>query len=201
MTNAAFDALFGGPPREAGDAADAAGDGPGRARSRTSPRRSCCAWRGTLHRETGAREPLPGRRRRAQLRGQRPDPARGAVRGHLDPARRGRCRRGAGRRAARPGTSSRASPRKTATASDAMQGGSTSGPRTRNEEIERFLDERRTRRTCGCADDELLDRRRRRARGREGRRLVPGPHGVRPARARRPQHPRRRRATRRCSRS
>ncbi len=42
-------------------------------------------------------EPLPGRRRGAQLRRQRPDPARGAVRADLDPAggrRRGRGARG-----------------------------------------------------------------------------------------------------------
>ena len=42
-------------------------------------------------------EPVPGRRRGAQLRRQRPHPARRAVRGHLDPAGRRRCRRRARR--------------------------------------------------------------------------------------------------------
>ena len=50
-----------------------------------------------VHRQTGHEEPGAGRRRGAELRGQRPDPARGTVRESLDPAGGGRCRRGVGR--------------------------------------------------------------------------------------------------------
>ena len=57
-------------------------------------------WRATRAADRPARR-LPGRRRRAQLRGQRPAAARGAVRADLDPAggrrRRRRARRGAAR--------------------------------------------------------------------------------------------------------
>ena len=49
------------------------------------------------HRDEGS---LPGGRRRAQLRGERAHPARGAVQAALDPARRGRRGRRARRRAA-----------------------------------------------------------------------------------------------------
>ena len=64
----------------------------------------------TSHRETGLDESLPRRRRRAQLRRQRPAPARGPVQATLDPACRRRCRRRARRRAARSGTATAASP-------------------------------------------------------------------------------------------
>ena len=47
------------------------------------------------------RQPLPGRWRRAELRGQRTDPARGTVPRVVDPAGRRRRRRGGRRRAAR----------------------------------------------------------------------------------------------------
>ena len=55
-----------------------------------------------VHRETGMREPLPRRRRGAQLRRQRPAAARGAVRAALDPAGGRRRRRRARRRARDP---------------------------------------------------------------------------------------------------
>ena len=49
-----------------------------------------------VHAQTGHEEPGAGRRRGVELRGQRPDPARRAVREYLDSAGGGRCRRGAG---------------------------------------------------------------------------------------------------------
>ncbi len=107
MTNGAFDELFGGPPREP--------------ESKLTQREMDLArsvqvvceeimlrMARTAHKKTGAREPLPGRRRRAQLRRQRPAAARGAVQAHLDPAGGRRCRRRARRGAAHrtTGTSS-----------------------------------------------------------------------------------------------
>ena len=49
-----------------------------------------------VHARTGHEEPVPGRRRGAELRGQRPDSARRAVRDDLDSAGRRRRRRGTG---------------------------------------------------------------------------------------------------------
>ena len=47
-------------------------------RSRRSPRRSSCGWPGMhVHDRDGHVEPLHGRRRRPELRGQRPHPSRG----------------------------------------------------------------------------------------------------------------------------
>ncbi len=60
----------------------------------------------------GHAEPLPGGRRGAQLRRQRPAAARGAVRATLDPARRGRRGRRARRRAGRPPHGARRTPRR-----------------------------------------------------------------------------------------
>ncbi len=56
-----------------------------------------------VHRETGIDRPVSGGRRGAQLRGQRQDPARRALRAPLDPACRGRRGRRAGRRASSSG--------------------------------------------------------------------------------------------------
>ena len=72
-------------------------------------------------------QPLPGRRRGAQLRGQRPAAARGAVRRHLDPAggrrRRRRGRRGARLRSGHVGSKGAAAPgRARAAGGDGMQG-------------------------------------------------------------------------------
>ena len=88
MTSGKFHTLFGGPPREPEtlltqremDLARSIQDVTEEVMLRLAR---------TLHRETGSEQPLPRRRRRAQLRGQRQDPARGAVPGPLDPARRG----------------------------------------------------------------------------------------------------------------
>ncbi len=95
MTNSRFDALFGGPPRKPESEAHAARDGhrrlhPGR------HRRGRAAARQHAPRGDGREEPLPRRRRRAQLRRQRPAAARRTVREYLDSAGRrrcGRCRR------------------------------------------------------------------------------------------------------------
>ena len=99
MTNGAFDELFGGAAARARDEADAARDGP-RALGPGGCEEVMLRMARTAHRETGTDEPLPRRRRRAQLRRQRPDAARGAVRATLDPAGRRRRRRRARRRAA-----------------------------------------------------------------------------------------------------
>ena len=96
MTSRKFDRLFGGPPRRPESPLTAARDGhrrvdPGGHRGDHAPLRPA------RPRADGHEEPLPGRRRGAQLRGQRPDPARGALREHLDPAGGRRRRRRAGR--------------------------------------------------------------------------------------------------------
>ena len=104
MTNGAFDALFGGPPRTPESPLtqremDLA------ASVQVVTEEIMLRMARHVHRETGMREPLPGRRRRAQLRRQRPPPARGAVRAHLDPAGGGRRRRRARAPRCRSGTS------------------------------------------------------------------------------------------------
>ena len=88
MTNSRFDQLFDGPPREAETQADPARDGsgplgPGGHRGSHAPSGPHAPPRDRQ------RQPLPGRRRRAELRGQRPDPARGTVPRAVDPAGRG----------------------------------------------------------------------------------------------------------------
>ena len=87
MTNSRFDALFGGPPRAAETQADPARDGsgpldPGGHRGGDAASGPDAAPRDRQ------REPLPGRRGGAELRGQRPDPARGPVPRPVDPAGR-----------------------------------------------------------------------------------------------------------------
>ena len=66
-----------------------------------------------------------------------------------------------------------------------------SGRASARSEIEQFLDGRGAVRSTLHDEDELLDSRRRAAGRREGRRLVSGPDGVRPARPGSAQHPRR----------
>ena len=92
MTNEHFDELFGGPAREPESeltrremdlaALDPGGDRGGRA-AHGPPRRL----------DHGPAQRVPRRRRGSQLRGQRPPPARGAVRADLGAARRRRRRR------------------------------------------------------------------------------------------------------------
>ena len=135
-------------------------------------------------------EPGAGRRRGAQLRGQRPAAARGAVRGHLDPAGRRRCRRRARRGAVRlaPAAGQAAPARRPRRASK----GSLLGPRFSND-ADRAVPGRAGRRRHERFDDEaeLLDHVAGAAGRGQGRRLVPGPDGVRPAGAGGAQHPRR----------
>ena len=152
-----------------------------------------------LHRETGLDEPLPGRRRRAQLRGatagsceKGPSRSSGSSPRPATPAARWASRSPPGTRldgqpAARP------APRR--------MRGAYLGPAFTDAEIERVPRQAARRpyaraaptRTCSSGSPTTLA-------GGQGRRLVPGPDGVRAAGARRPQHPRRRRGTRRCSR-
>ena len=92
MTNERFHDLFGGPPRK-----------PDRSLEQRHMDLAASIQAVTeevmlrmgrdLHRADGHEEPGPGRRRGAQLRGQRQAAARGAVREHLDPAGGRRCRR------------------------------------------------------------------------------------------------------------
>ena len=127
MTNRRFHALFGGPPRQPGVAARAAAHGPGRQhpggdRGGHAPDRPRTSTRGP-----GMKHLVPGRRRGAELRGQRPAAPRGAVRRHLDPAggrrRRRRARRGPVRLASAAGQA----PRRPTAATPSR--GASSGPR------------------------------------------------------------------------
>ena len=99
-------------------------------------------------RQTGMQEPVPGRRRGAQLRRQRPHPARRTVRRHLDSAGRRRRRRRARRRAVHLASAARqaAQRRRPTTASTAR----CSGPvftTTRSERSSRHA----ARRTHACS--------------------------------------------------
>ena len=96
MTGAAFERLFDGPARQAGIEAHAARDGPGAVGSGDHRRGDAQDDRVRAQGNRDARS-VPRRRRGAQLRRQRPVAARRAVRGDLDSAGGGRCRRRAGR--------------------------------------------------------------------------------------------------------
>ncbi len=126
MTSPKFHDLFGGPPREPESeltqremdlAALGAGGDRGDHAAHGAPRAQ------------GDRRALsvPGRRRGAQLRGQRQDPARGHLRRHLDPAGGRRRRRRPGRGAATSGTSYLDNPRQADGRRDG-QSGSYLGP-------------------------------------------------------------------------
>ena len=121
---------------------------------------------------------LPRRRRRAERRRQRADPARDAVRGRLRPAGRGRLRHRGRRRLLRLEPGARAAAR-------LRDGARVHGPRLPGRGVRRRPRRRRARvraprRRSVVRARGRADRRRRR------RRLVPGPHGVRPAGARQP---------------
>ena len=108
MTNDKFDELFGGPPRKPEEPLTQRDmDLAASIQAVTEE----VVLRLTRARRAGDRreEPLPGRRRGAQLRRQRQAAARGQLRRDLDPAGGGRCRRRARRGAAPPITSSWAS--------------------------------------------------------------------------------------------
>ena len=78
MTNERFDALFGGPPRKPEALLDAAAHGPGRL-DPGRHRGGRAAPDAVARRRDRRAQPVPGRRRGAQLRGQRQDPARRAA--------------------------------------------------------------------------------------------------------------------------
>ena len=190
MTNRQFHDLFGGPPRKTGVAARAAAHGPGgehpggdrRGRAADGPR--TCTGR------PGMKNLVHGRRRGAQLRRQRPAAARrarsrtsGFSRPPAMPAARSA-------RRCSSGISCSDKPRQPTAATRSRR--ACSGPRIRPTRSSRSSTSigaplpalRRRSGAARAASAGLL------ADG-EGRRLVPRPDGVRPARPRRAQHPRR----------
>ena len=185
MTNARFDALFGGPPRQPDEPLvqrhmDLA------ASIQQVTEDVLLALRATSRRAPAAQS-VPRRRRGAQLRGQRGDPARRMLRGTLDPAGGRRRGRRPGRGAVRAPSSCCAAPRPPAKHGlDARR-------------VSRTGVLRRTRSSAGSRRGRGFDRsttmrssppRRRFAAGPRGR-LVPGPHRIRAARARQSLDPRR----------
>ena len=200
MTNAQFDALFGGPPRQPEELLtqrdmDLAASIQAVteevmlrltrvARARDRRRRNLCLAGGVALNCVANGKILRD----------------GAFEQHLDPAggrrRRRRARRGARRLPPVQGPAAHAERRR-----DAHAG-----------RLSRARPSRRPRSSGACTaagarlrrvpdDDDARRRTARRARRRQGGRLVPGPHGVRAARARRPLDPRRRAladACRRC---
>ena len=155
--------------------------------------------RGTCTTQTGMKNLVPGRRRGAELRGQRPAPARRAVRRHLDPAGRRRRRRRARRGAVRLASAARTS-RASRTRRDCQQRLAARPGVRRRRDRARSSSAPARRITRRDDDDELLDDVAELLADGQGRRLVPGPDGVRPAGARRAQHPRRPAQRRRCRR-
>ena len=115
----------------------------------------------TAHRETGLREPLPGRRRGAQLRRQRADAARRAFKRDLDPARRGRCRRRARRGAAHLAPAPAGSRARDARAATRCRA-PTSGPASPTTRSRRSCESVGRRRTSGSTAHALLGTRGRR---------------------------------------
>ena len=130
---------------------------------------------------------VPGRRRGAQLRRQRQDPARGHLRGAVGAAGLGRCRRRAGRGAGRlshllrsPAQAQRRGPRRHArllSRAGLRAGGNRDGVDGGGRQV------RDARRERSPRDDGAGAGRR------QGRRLDAGPHGVRTPGARRALHP------------
>ena len=200
MTNERFDELFGGPPREPEALLDPARDGPrrldpgghrgGRAaadalrsRARPAQRNLCLAGGVALNCVANGKVLRDGRFDDIWIQ-----PAAGDAGGALGAAlaayhlHRGPAARAARRRARR----ACAAP--------------TSGPAFAQRRDRAAARRRPARASTTLGDDELIERRRRGARRRQGGRLVPGPHGVRPARARRPLDPRRPALARRCRR-
>ena len=198
MTNGAFDELFGGPPR-APESPLTQREMDLAASIQVVTEEVVLRMARHVHRETGMREPLPRRRRGAQLRRQRAAAARGTVRAHLDPAGGGRRRRRARRRAGDPPQGARqrrAAPAPRATACTARY----LGPAFADDDDRGVPARPWAPSTSACRRDAAARAHRSPARRREGRRLVPGPHGVRPARARRAAASSATRARRRCSR-
>ena len=161
------------------------------------------------HRETGHARPVPGRRRRAELRRQRPHPARRAVRRDLDSAG-GRRRRRRARRRAEPlaplSRASRASARKRRARGSGRRDAApdrVAAVRRRHERLvsRPALHERRDSRVSSTSNGyparrvepaALAERIAALMAEEKVDRPVPGPDGVRAARARRPLDHRRR---------
>ena len=99
MTNANFDRLFGGPPRRSEERITQR-DMDLAASIQAVTEEVVLRLSRSLAKRNRNAEPVPGRRRRAELRRQRQAPSRRGFREHLDPARGRRRRRGA-RRGAR----------------------------------------------------------------------------------------------------
>ena len=190
--------FFGGPPRErrVQDGASASSD-IAATRAEGAPRRSCCAMVRHLHQRDRARRTCAWRA--ASRSTASPTAASSARRPFkqlfVQPAAGDA---GGARRRRRTTSTTRV-----LRAARAPPPGRTPtwGPEFSDDEI-RALPRRGTARvprrcratSCSRATAQLI------AESRRGR-LVPGPHGVRPARARRPQHPRRPAQPRRCGRA
>ena len=97
MTNERFDALFGGPPARPESKLTQKEMDLAASVQVVTRGGDAAPGRGVPHALTGMRQPLPGRRRRPQLRGERQDSAGGPLQEHLDSAGGGRRRRRAGR--------------------------------------------------------------------------------------------------------
>ena len=161
----------------------------------------------------GTPQLVPSRRGRAQLRGEREDPARRALRRRVDPARGGRRGRRAGRGlAGEPSPAWRAAPpRRPGRALLRRPAGIRVPERTARRDARRVLRPRlhgrgdtRSARRRGRALRNAFGRRPHRCRGRRARErrsggMVPGSDGIRPARAGQPLHPRRRPLARRAA--
>ena len=154
MTSPKFDELFGGPPREP-EAPLTQREMDLAASIQGVTEEIMLRMARHVHAADGHEEPLPGRRRGAQLRRQRPHPARRAVREHLDSAGRGRRRRGARRGAASSGTSCSDQPRSRRAPRD-RQHGSLLGPGFIDAEIRDVPRRRRRRRIARFDDDDAL---------------------------------------------
>ena len=186
MTNGKFDALFGGPPRNAEELLtqremDLA------ASIQAVTEEIVLRLTRALAAKTGQKNLCLAGRRRAQLRGQRQGAARRQVRSGLDPAGRGRCRRG-GRRGARD-----LLPRDRRSADERRKRHDARVvPRARVLRRGHRSSAQINRRSVRCSDRGSADTGDLASLGggRSGR-LVPGADGIRPARARRPLDPRR----------
>ena len=137
MTNGRFDDLFGGPPRNPEIGHRAAPHGP-RRQHPGGDRRCDAGDRPPGAPRHGHEAAGPGRRRGAELRGQRQAAARRALRRHLDSARGRRCRRRAWRGAVRLAPAARQSARPPSPS--ITQKGSFLGPRFTSADVRSFLD-------------------------------------------------------------
>ena len=189
MTCGRFDRPVRRPAAPAGVAAHPARDGPGAPRCRTSPRRSMLRMARHVHGRPAIENLCLAGGVALNCVGNGRILREGRSTTSVDPARGGRRRRRAGRGAVRlaPAARRAAPARRPATRSAARYlGPAFSRRRDRGVRCSAGAPYRRSTPTRAARP------RRRAARRRQRGRLVPGPHGVRPPGARRPQHPRRR---------